>query len=117
MDEVRRREAASTPELKAALKQPMHVLRMNPENLSAQEADRLETLDLKHLASGQAYLFRLELGDIYRRTVKPEQARYRLESSINWGRAKCDRLGESLPPMHKVANTIKKHLDRIFRTL
>lgn len=113
LDEVRRREAAASPELKAALKQTMHVLRKNPENLSAKETQRLEALDLKHLASGQAYLFRLELRDIYRRAVKPEKARYRLESWIQWVRAKCERLGESLAPMRKVADTIEKHLEGI----
>lgn len=113
MDEVRRREAASAPEMKAALKQTMHVFRKNPENLTEQQQSRLEELDLKHLASGQAYLFRLELRDIYRRTVKPERARYRLESWIHWVRAKCERLGESLAPMAKVANTIEKHLEGI----
>ena len=113
MDEVRRREAASTPEMKATLQQTLHVLRKNPENLSAKEASRLEELDLKHLASGQAYLFRLELRDIYRRTIKPERARYRLESWINWVRAKCERWGECLVPMAKVADTIEKHLSGI----
>ena len=113
LDEVRRREAASTPEMKAALQQTMHVLRKNPENLTEQEASRLEALDLKHLASGQAYLCRLELRDIYRRTIKPERARYRLESWINWVRAKCERWGECLAPMAKVADTIEKHLEGI----
>jgi transposase len=113
MDEVRRRESASAPELKARLKQTMHVLRKNPENLSEKEQSRLEELDLKHLASGQAYLFRLELRDIYRRTIKPERARYRLESWINWVRAKCERLGECLAPMAKVADTIEKHFKGI----
>jgi transposase len=113
MDEVRRREAASTPEMKATLQQTMHVLRKNPENLSVREQRRLEELDLKHLASGQAYLFRLELRDIYRRTIKPEKARYRLESWINWVRARCERWGESLAPMAKAADTIEKHLEGI----
>lgn len=113
LDEVRRREAASAPEMRATLKHTMYALRKNPENLTEKEADRLEDLDLKHLATGQAYLIRLELRDIYQRTVKPARARYRLESWLGWVRAKCDRFGEYLAPMAKVADTIEKHLEGI----
>lgn len=113
MDEVRRREAASEPEMKTMLKQTMHAFRKNPENLTEKEAGRLEDLDLKYLATGQAYRMRLELRDIYQRTVKPERARYRLERWIGWVRAKCERLGECLAPMAKVAATMEKHLEGI----
>lgn len=113
VDEVRRREASSDPEMKALLKQTMYVFRKNPENLTEKEQGRLEDLDLKHLATGHAYLIRLELRDIYQRTVKPEKARYRLENWIGWVRAKCERFGECLAPMAKVADTIEKHLEGI----
>lgn len=113
VDEVRRREASSGPEMKATLKQTLYLFRKNPENLTEKEQGRLEDLDLKHLATGQAYLVRLELRDIYQRTVKPERARYRLESWIHWVRGKCERFGESLAPLAKVANTIEKHLEGI----
>jgi transposase len=113
VDEVRRGEASSDPELRATLKQTLYLFRKNPENLTEKEQGRLEDLDLKHLATGQAYLVRLELRDIYQRTSKPERARYRLESWLGWVRGKCDRFGEGLAPLAKVANTIEKHLEGI----
>jgi transposase len=113
VDEVRRREAGSHPEMRATLKQTLHLFRKNPENLTEKEEGRLEELDLKHLATGQAYLIRLELRDIYQRTVKPAKARYRLENWINWVRSKCERFGESLAPLAKVADTVEKHLEGI----
>lgn len=113
VDAVRRREASADPETRATLKQTMYLFRKNPENLTEKEAGRLEELDLKHLATGQAYLIRLELRDIYQRTVKPAKARYRLESWVGWVRGKCARFGECLDPLAKVADTIEKHLDGI----
>ncbi len=113
MDEVRRREAASGAPAKAALMKTMHLFRKNPENLTESQQTRMEELDLKHLATGQAYRMRLEMRDIFQHTVKPERACYRLESWINWVRAKCEEFGECLAPMAKVANTIEKHLEGI----
>ena len=113
VDEVRRREAAGSAEAKAALHKTIYLFRKNPENLAESEQARLEELDLKHLATGQAYLIRLELRDIYQHTVKPERARYRLQNWVNWVRAKCERFGECLAPMAKVANTVEQHLEGI----
>ena len=113
VDEVRRREAASGPEGKATLAKTIYLFRKNPENLSDREQERLDELDLKHLASGQAYLIRLELRDIYQHTVKPERARDRLERWVKWVRRKCERFGDSLAPMAKVAKTIEQHLEGI----
>ena len=113
LDEVRRREAASSPRLRATLKHTLHALRKNPENLTEQQEERLEDLDLKHLATGQAYLVRLELRDIYQHTVKPGRARHRLASWLGWVRGKCERFGEALDPLARVADTIEQHLEGI----
>jgi transposase len=114
VDEVRRKEAQSEhAETKAALKKSLYLFRKNPENLSEKEQSRLDELDLKHLATGQAYMMRLELRDIYQRTKTEERARYRLESWINWVRAKCEKFGECLKPMAKVAKSIEKHFEGI----
>jgi len=113
VDEVRRREAASSPELRASLKHTLYVWRKNPENLTEKEQGRLDELDLKHLATGQAYLVRLELRDIYQRTVRPDKARYRLTSWLGWVRGKCRRFGDALAPLAKAADTIEKHLEGI----
>lgn len=110
VDAVRRREAASSAEAQATLRRTLYLFRKNPEHLAASEQARLEELDLKHLATGQAYLIRLELRDIYQRTVKLERARDRLQRWVNWVRVKCERLGACLAPLAKVANTVERHL-------
>ncbi len=113
VDQVRRREAAAGPEARQALHKTIYLFRKNPENLTEQEQARLDELDLKHLATGQAYLIRLELRDIYQHTVKPERARYRLENWVRWVRGKCERFGECMAPLKKVAETVEKHLEGI----
>ncbi len=113
VDEVRRAEAASGAESKSVLKNTIYLFRKNPENLTDNEQARMEELDLKHLATGQAYLIRLELRDIYQRTVKPEKARYRLQNWVNWVRCKCERVGRLMSPMKKVADTVERHLEGI----
>jgi transposase len=114
VDEVRRAEAQSgDTQAKHALKKTIYLFRKNPENLTEKEQGRLDELDLKHLATGQAYMMRLELRDIYQRTHKLERARDRLESWVKWVQAKCEQFGEWLKPMAKAAETIKKHLDGI----
>lgn len=113
VDQVRRREAAAGPAARQALHQTIYLFRKNPENLTEHEQARLDELDLKHLATGQAYLIRLELRDIYQHTVKPEKARYRLENWVRWVRAKCERFGECMAPLKKVADTVEKHLEGI----
>ena len=113
VDEVRRREATAGPEAKEALKKTIYLFRKNPENLTDKEQARLDELDLKHLATGQAYLIRLELRDIYQHTIKPEKAQYRLTHWVNWVRGKCEQFGEFMDPMKKVADTVEKHLDGI----
>jgi hypothetical protein len=113
VDEVRRREAASSPELRASLKHTLYAWRKNPENLTEKEQGRLDDLDLRHLATGQAYLVRLELRDIYQRTVRPAKARHRLTSWLGWVRGKCGRFGDALAPLAKAANTIERHREGI----
>lgn len=113
VDEVRRREAATDPASKAALAKTIYVFRKNPENLTPEEQSRLDDLDLKHLATGQAYLARLELRDIYQHTRCPERARDRLTQWLRWVWRKADQFGSSLAPLGKVADTIERHLEGI----
>jgi transposase len=113
VDEVRRCETAAGPEARATLKKSIYLFRKNPENLTEEEQARMDELDWKHLATGQAYLIRLELRDIYQHTIKPERARNRLEKWVNWGRNKCERFGECMAPMKKVIATVERHLEGI----
>ena len=114
VDEVRRYEARhGDAQSKASLKKSLYLFRKNPEGLSEKEQQRMETMDLNYLATGQAYMIRLELRDIYQRTCRPERARYRLKNWVNWARAKCERFGEWLAPVAKLVDTIEEHLEGI----
>lgn len=113
VDAVRRLEARSDDAaVTESLQKSLWLWRKNPENLTEQEAARLAQMDLKHLATGQAYQMRLVLQEAYA-SRRVETARYRFESWINWVRAKCDRLGSVLEPMRKVAQMVERHLEGI----
>ena len=114
VDEVRRRETREGDDgTKGSLKGSMYLFRKNRENLTEEQAGHLDGLDLKNLATGQAYQVRIELSDIYRKARTPEKARYRLGSWINWARAKRERWGSLLAPLEKSVRTIEKNLEGI----
>jgi transposase len=113
VDAVRRLEARSGDAAATApLKKSLWLWRKNPENLTEQEAARLAEMDLKHLATGQAYQMRLVLQEAYA-SRRVETARYRFEAWVNRVQAKCDRLGAVLEPMRKVAALVERHLEGI----
>ena len=113
VEAVRRVEARSGEAAVAEpLKQSLWPWRKNPENLPDKEAARLEELDLKHLATGQAYPRRLVLQEAYA-SRRVETARYRFESRVNWVRARWDRWGAVLAPMRKVAEMVERPLEGI----
>jgi transposase len=112
-DQVRREEARKGDAgVQQQLKKSLWIWRKNPENLSEREETRLEAMDLKHLATGQAYQMRLELQSIYRSRTE-EKARERCQDFIGWVRRKADRLGKLLDPMRTVADTIERNLEGI----
>ena len=114
VDEVRRLEAREgTEAVRFSLKGSLYLFRKNPENLTPNQTDELAALDLKHLATGVAYLVRLELRDIYQTARTPERARYRMENWLNWAQAKCDQWTGALAPLAKAVATIKRHLDGV----
>lgn len=113
VDEVRRREVRTGDSAaQTALKKSLWLWRKNPENLTASEQSRLEEMELKDLATGQAYQMRLTLQRAYAsRTV--ETARYRFQAWCDWVRAKAAAWGELLAPMKKVADMVERHLPGI----
>ena len=106
------REELPNAAAQTQLKKSQWLWRKNPEHLSEKEQARLEEMDLKHLATGQAYQMRLVLQEAYA-SRRVETARYRFESWVSWVRVKCDRLGEALEPMRKVAAMEERHLEGI----
>lgn len=114
VNEMRRRESREGDEAaKSSLKGTMHLFRKNRENLTEKQAGEMEKLDLKNLATGQAYLVRLELSDIYRSARTGEKARYWLEAWLNWAEAKCERWEELLAPLARAVKTIRGNLEGI----
>jgi len=114
VDEVRRLEIREGDEVaQESLKGSLYLFRKNPENLTPLQEERLGELDLKTLATGQAYQVRLELSDIYRRGHSPAKARERLEAWVNWARAKCERWGAVMAPLAKAVKTIEQNLEGI----
>jgi len=84
VDEVRRLEAREgTEAVRLSLKGSRYLSGKNPENLTPNQTDELSGVDLKHLATGVAYLVRLELRAIYQSARTPERARYRMENWLN----------------------------------
>ena len=113
VDKVRREEAREgDAEAKQQLKKSLWIWRKNPENLTAREEEKLEDMDLKHLATGQAYQIRLELQSIYNSRTQ-DNARERWQHFIGWVRRKADRFGKMLEPVRTLAATIEKNLEGI----
>jgi len=113
VDKVRRQEAREgDAQIKEQLKKSMWIWRKNPENLTAKEEAKLEDMDLKHLATGQAYQIRLELQSIYHSRTDTK-ARERWNDFIKWVRRKVDRFGILLEPMRTLADTIETNLEGI----
>jgi len=108
VDEVRRREAREgDDDAKSSLKGTMHLFRKNRENLTERQAEAMDGLDLKNLATGQAHRVHLERSDIHRTARTGEKARYRLEAWVHWAEAKCERWGELLAPLARAVKTIR----------
>lgn len=113
VDAVRRAEAREGDgEARLQLKRSLWLWRKNPENLTEGEKGRLEAMDLKHLATGQAYQIRLELQSIYNSRTEGK-ARERFGDFVGWVRRKADRFGGMLEPMRKLADTVEAHLEGI----
>ncbi len=68
-----------------ALKKTLWLWRKNPENLSAEEQERMAKIKDKHLATAKAYQMRLVLQDIYR-SADATTARGRLKVWCRWVR-------------------------------
>lgn len=111
-DEVRRVESRLNPERQAVLAKSRWLWRKNPENWTAKEAQRWESLAGERCATGLAYEMRLVLQDVYRSHC-PVQARQKFEDWCAWAREVGGDTGDLLHPMVKVAGMIERHLEGI----
>ena len=105
VDEVRRLERKDHPELKNS----RYVFLKNPENLTPQQWEKFDDLDIVHsnLKTARAYEFRLTFQDLYNQP--PEKAKSFLDKWYFWA------THSRIPAIIKVAKTIRKHQDGILR--
>src|SRR5271157_2084023 len=114
VDQVRRKEVGMGGKgVWEALHKSQWLWRKNPENLTAQQQERLAGIKDKNLITAKAYQMRLVLQDIYR-SADASTARRRFEVWCRWVRwaarfCKFDLLAS----MVKVAQTVEDHLTGI----
>jgi transposase len=113
VDKVRRTEAQQGDKVfKKQLKASRWLFRKNPGNLTKKQAQDLESLDLKNLATGVAYQMRLNFQQVYR-SRNEETARKHFLKWTKWVKRKASKMGPLLIPMAKVAKSVEKHLEGI----
>ena len=102
VDEVRRAEVKSRPELKGT----RYAWAKNKSNLTAKQSAQLDTLSQTNLKTARAWRMRLAFQDIYAEPAR-QWGELFLDKWLGW--AKRSRL----EPMQAVARTIDKHRDGI----
>ena len=104
LDAVRREESKTRPELKKS----RYWWLKNPENLKAEQRERLQALKTQNLQTARAYQMKLTLQDFYEQP-NPRAAKTFLD---DW----CEMALESgLEPIKKVARTLQQHADGVLR--
>lgn len=104
LDAVRREEAKTRPELKRS----RYWWLKNPENLKAEQRERLQALKTQNLDTAHAYQMKLTLQDFYEQP-NPRAAMTFLD---DW----CEMALESgLEPVKKVARTLQEHAAGVLR--
>ena len=104
VDEVRRQEVKEYPELKKS----RYVWLKNPSNLSARQAERLQSLKNANLKTAEAYRMRLTLQDFYEQ-ANPQAAKVFLGEWVGMV------LASGIEPMVKIGQTIQAHAEGVLR--
>lgn len=104
VDQVRRAEAKSRPELKKS----RYLWLKNQRHLSVEQTAQLGSLTKTNLKTARAYRLRLAFQDIYKEHSR-DWAEIFLDRWYSWAR-RC-----RLEPMKEVALTIERHRDGILR--
>jgi transposase len=104
-DEVRRAEQKQNP----LLKQSRYVWLKNPENLTAEQKKKLETLRFENLKTAKVYQMKLTFQDIYRNVREPEAAEAAIKKWLSWA------VRSRLEPIKRFAKTVKNHWGGILR--
>ena len=111
-DQVRRAESQLDSQSQERLERTRWLWRKNPENWTAKEAARWESMAKERGATGLAYEMRLVLQDVYR-SAGAREARQRFKDWCAWVHAMREEAGELLEPMVRAAKMIEAHLEGI----
>jgi transposase len=104
-DEVRRTEQKQNP----LLKRSRYIWLKNPENLTAEQKKKLETLRFENLRTAKVYQMKLTFQDIYRHVKEPEAAEASIKKWLSWA------VRSRLEPIKRFAKTVKSHWAGILR--
>jgi transposase len=104
-DEVRRTEQKKNP----LLNRSRYIWLKNPENLTAEQKKKLETLRFENLKTAKVYQMKLTFQDIYRHIKEPEAAEAAIKKWLSWA------VRSRLEPIKRFARTVKSHWDGILR--
>jgi transposase len=104
-DEVRRSEQKKNP----LLNRSRYIWLKNPENLTAEQKKKLETLRFENLKTAKVYQMKLTFQDIYRCVREPEAAEAAIKKWLSWA------VRSRLEPIKRFAKTVKNHLAGILR--
>lgn len=110
--QVRAAETRMGPEKRDKLSKTLWLIRKNPENWTAKETKRWESMALERCATGLAYEMRLVLQDVYRCPTMGE-ARQKFRDWCSWVHEMTEEIGELFIPMRKVAQMVESHLEGI----
>lgn len=105
VDETRRKEVGSRPELKGT----RYVFLKNPMNLTKKQRETWDELKDGNLRTVKAYQLRLALRDIFE--SPPQGIELQLGRWIGWA------LRSRVEPIVKAAQTIRKHVPKILRVI
>jgi transposase len=104
-DEVRRWEQKKNP----LLKRSRYIWLKNPENLTAEQKKKLETLRFENLKTAKVYQMKLTFQDIYRNIKDPIAASAAIKKWLAWA------VRSRIAPIKQFAKTVKRHWDGILR--
>jgi transposase len=91
------------------LKQSRYIWLKNPENLTAEQRKKLETLRFENLKTAKVYQMKLTFQDIYRSVREPKAAEAAIRKWLSWA------VRSRLEPIKRFAKTVKAHWDGILR--
>jgi transposase len=104
-DEVRRAERKQNP----LLNKSRYIWLKNPENLTAEQKKKLETLRYENLKTAKVYQMKLTFQDIYRQISEPEAAEAAIKKWLAWA------VRSRIEPVKGFAKMVKEHWGGIMR--